>query len=239
VYVVMGVHAGEILGVAGVAGNGQRELVEVLAGQRDAESGEMRVRGDVYHGTRRQMRGAGVHLLTEEPLDNACVRSMSVAENLSFHHFDLAPHAVLGLFLRERSLRGRALELIRRFGIRAADPDVRIDTLSGGNVQRTVLARELSGDVRVLVAQNPCVGLDVAASRDIHAQIVAARNRGAAILLFSEDLDELLELADRIVVMFEGRVVYETTREEAVVATLGLHMASRRTAAGSACCARA
>jgi simple sugar transport system ATP-binding protein len=224
----LGVRAGEILGVAGVAGNGQRELVEVLAGQREATAGEIRVHGEAYRGTRRQMHRCGVHLLTDEPLDNACVRAMSVAENLSFHRFDQPPHTALGVFVRERALREAAGTLIRRFGIRAPDPDARIDTLSGGNVQRTVLARELSGDVRVLVAQNPCVGLDVAATRDIRAQIVAARNRGAAILLFSEDLDELLELSDRIVVMFEGRLVHETTREAADVATIGLHMASHR-----------
>jgi ABC-type uncharacterized transport system ATPase subunit len=95
-------------------------------------------------------------------------------------------------------------------------------------VQRTVLARELSGAVRVLIAQNPCVGLDFAATSEIHAQIVTARNRGAAILLFSEDLDELLELADRIAVMFEGRIVYETPRAEADIQTIGLHMAGHR-----------
>jgi simple sugar transport system ATP-binding protein len=222
------VRSGEILGVAGVAGNGQRELVEVLAGQRSATAGEVRVHDAAWRGTRGQMRRAGLHLLTEEPLDNACVRSMSVAENLAFNDFDVPPQALLGVLVRERALRQKAQALIRRFGIRASDADARIDTLSGGNVQRTVLARELSGDVRVLVAQNPCVGLDVAATRDIHAQVVAARNAGAAILLFSEDLDELLELSDRIAVMFEGRVVHETTRADADVATIGLHMATHR-----------
>jgi simple sugar transport system ATP-binding protein len=226
----LAVRSGEILGVAGVAGNGQRELVEVLAGQRVATAGEVRVDGAAWHGRRGEMRSAGFHLLTEEPLDNACVRTMSVAENLAFRDFDVPPYAAMGV-VRARPLRRQADALIRRFGIRAPDPDVRIDTLSGGNVQRTVLARELADDVRVLVAQNPCVGLDLAATRDIHARLVAARNQGAAILLVSEDLDELLELADRIVVMFEGRLVYETPRAQADVATLGLHMASHRAGA--------
>jgi simple sugar transport system ATP-binding protein len=231
--VSLAVRGGEILGVAGVAGNGQRELVEVLAGQREAESGETRVAGLPYRRSRREMRRHGIFLLTEEPLANGCVRSMSVAENLAFRNFDEAPHTALGCFVRRGALRRHAADLIARYGIRAAGPDARIDTLSGGNVQRTVLARELSGAVSVLIAQNPCVGLDFAATSEIRAQIVAARNRGAAILLVSEDLDELLELADRIAVMFEGRIVYETERGKADVQAIGLAMASRRPAAGS------
>lgn len=219
---------GEILGVAGVAGNGQRELVEVLAGQRELESGEVRVAGAHYKGGRKQMRRRGVHLLTEEPLQNSCVRAMSVAENLSFRNFDDRSHTRLGCFMHRSVLRREASALIRRYDIRTPSPDARLDTLSGGNVQRTVLARELSGAVRVLIAQNPCVGLDFAATSEIHAQIVTARNRGAAILLFSEDLDELLELADRIAVLFEGRVVYETPRADADIQTIGMHMAGHQ-----------
>jgi simple sugar transport system ATP-binding protein len=229
--VSLAVRAGEILGVAGVAGNGQRELVEVLAGQREAEAGEIRVAGERYRRSRREMRRHGIFLLTEEPLANGCVRSMSVAENLAFRNFDEPPHTALGCFVRRGSLRRQATELIARYGIRAAGPDARIDTLSGGNVQRTVLARELSGAVSVLIAQNPCAGLDLAATGEIRARIVAARNRGAAIVLVSEDLDELLDLADRIAVMFEGRIVYETDRARADVQAIGLHMASRRSAA--------
>jgi ABC-type uncharacterized transport system ATPase subunit len=222
------VRGGEILGVAGVAGNGQRELVEVLAGQREAESGDIRVGGERYHRRRSEMRRHGIFLLTEEPLANGCVRTMSVAENLAFRNFDEPPCIALGCFVRRGALRRQAADLIARYGIRAAGPDARIDTLSGGNVQRTVLARELSGAVSVLIAQNPCVGLDFAATSEIHGRIVAARNRGAAIVLVSEDLDELLELADRIAVMFEGRIVYETDRAKADARTIGLHMASRQ-----------
>ena len=228
--VSLAVRSGEILGIAGVAGNGQRELVEVLAGQREAQAGELRVMGERYDRSRKQMRVRGVHLLTEEPLDNGCVRGMSVAENLSFRNFDEPPQTVFGCFLRGSALRRHAAALIKRYGIRTASPDSRIDTLSGGNVQRTVLARELSGAVSVLIAQNPCVGLDFAATSEIRAQMMAARNAGSAILLFSEDLDELLELADRIGVMFEGAIVYETPRATADVQTIGLHMASRQPA---------
>ena len=228
------VREGEILGIAGVAGNGQRELVEVLAGQREAEAGAMRVGGEPYHCTRPEMRRCGLHLLTEEPLDNACVRAMSVAENLSFRTFDDPANTRLGFWLRPGRLREHAQGLIRRFDIRTPGPDARIETLSGGNVQRTVLARELSAAVRVLIAQNPCMGLDFAATSEIRAEIVRARNRGAAILLFSEDLDELLELADRIAVMFEGRLVYETPRADADPAVIGLHMASHEREATAA-----
>ena len=106
----------------------------------------------------------------------------------------------------------------------APGPDARLDTLSGGNVQRVVLARELSREPAVLVAQNPCAGLDIAATAEIRTRIMTARNAAAAVLLISEDLDELLELADRIVVMFEGRLVHETTREAADVHVIGRHM---------------
>jgi general nucleoside transport system ATP-binding protein len=228
--VSLAVRGGEILGIAAVAGNGQRELVEVLAGQRTAVTGEVRVDGARYTCSRKEMRRLGVYLLTEEPLNNCCVRGMSVAENLSFRNFDEPSNTVFGCFMHRSSLRRAAAALIERYDIRTPGLDARIDTLSGGNIQRTVLARELSGAVSVLIAQNPCVGLDFAATKEIRAQIVAARNGGAAILLLSEDLDELLELSDRIAVMFEGRIEYETSRDAADVQIIGLHMASRRLA---------
>jgi general nucleoside transport system ATP-binding protein len=229
------VREGEILGVAGVAGNGQRELVEVMAGQRQIEAGEVRVAGARYNRRRKQMRRRGVHLLTEEPLHNSCVREMSVAENLSFPNFDDRSHTRFGFFVRRSALHRQASALIRRYDIRTPSPGARLDTLSGGNVQRTVLARELSGAVSVLIAQNPCAGLDFSATSEIRAQIMTARNRGAAILLFSEDLDELLELADRIAVMFEGRIVYQTQRAAANVETIGLYMTGHRSERDDSC----
>jgi simple sugar transport system ATP-binding protein len=220
------VHGGEIVGVAGVSGNGQRELIEALAGQREPDSGQIRIAGEGYGRTRAEMRRRGVFVLMEEPLRNACVPGMSVAENLAFRNFDEPPNARGGWLVSRRALRTQARALIERFRIRASGPDAPLETLSGGNVQRTVLARELSGDVAVLVAQNPCAGLDIAATAEIRSRIAAVRNAGAAVLLISEDLDELLELADRIVVMFEGRLVYETPREHADLHTIGHYMAS-------------
>ena len=221
------VGAGEIVGVAGVSGNGQRELVEALAGQRGREAGEIRVGGSRYTPSRAALRGRRVHVLPEEPLANACVRGKSVAENLAFRSYDEPRHTVARFFVRRAALRAHARELIARFRIQTRGPDARLETLSGGNVQRTVLARELSGDAAVLIVQNPCAGLDIAATAETRARLVAARNGGAAVLLVSEDLDEVLELADRIVVMFEGRFVYEIPRETADLSILGHHMASR------------
>jgi general nucleoside transport system ATP-binding protein len=221
------VQAGEIVGIAGVSGNGQRELVEVLAGQRVRQSGAVLVGGVPYGARRADMRRHRVFVLTEEPLDNACVRGMSVADNLAFRNFDEPPNARGGFLVSRRTIREQAANLVARYRIQAAGPDAPLETLSGGNVQRTVLARELSADVAVLVAQNPCVGLDVAAAAEIRSLIIAARNRGAAVLLISEDLDELLELADRVLVMFEGDLVYETPREGADIHTIGCYMTSR------------
>jgi simple sugar transport system ATP-binding protein len=178
------------------------------------------------------MRDLKIYLLPEEPLANSCVRSMSVAENLAFRTFDREPISSGGFFINRSALRRQARDLIERFGIKTQGPDARIETLSGGNIQRTVLARELSEEIEVLIVQNPCFGLDLNAVAEIRNRIMEVRNNGAAVLLISEDLDEILELSDRIVVMFEGRLVYETPRETAVVHEIGRHMASHGGADG-------
>jgi simple sugar transport system ATP-binding protein len=223
--VSLSLYAGEIVGIAGVSGNGQRELVEVLAGQRPPDSGSIRIHGQPYHATRTEMIRHKVCCLPEEPLHNACVARMSVTENLAFRSFDRAPFAKAGWWLRHRPMVRAARELIKRYGIRTPSPETHVGTLSGGNVQRTVLARELGGEVNVLIAANPCFGLDFAAVAEIRSQLMAARNRGVAVLLVSEDLDELLELADRILVMCNGSIVHETTAQTADLATIGHHMA--------------
>ncbi len=223
--VSLAVRGGEIVGIAGVSGNGQRQLVEVLAGQRDAESGEIRVAGDIYHASREEMRQHKMSLLPEEPLKNACVGGMSVADNIAFREFDRAPFASGGWWLNRAAFREDAEKKIARYKIKTRTPDTPMAALSGGNVQRVVLARELGHDVEVLIAANPCFGLDFAAVAQIHAEIMAARNRGAAVLLVSEDLDELLELSDRLVVMFHGQFVYEARASEADLTEIGRHMA--------------
>jgi ABC-type uncharacterized transport system ATPase subunit len=218
-------HAGEIVGIAGVSGNGQRQLVEVLAGQREPESGTIRIGGEPYRATRKEMRRHHLSCLPEEPLKNACVARMSVADNLAFRDFDRAPYAHAGWWLERSQFRAHATQAIERYKIKTRSPETPIGELSGGNVQRTVLARELGGEVDILIAANPCFGLDFAAVAQIHAEIMAARNRGAAVLLVSEDLDELLELADRIVVIFRGQLVHEARASAADLTEIGRHMA--------------
>jgi simple sugar transport system ATP-binding protein len=223
--VTLSIRAGEIVGVAGVSGNGQRQLIEVLAGQREAESGEIHMQGQLYHATRKEMRQNNLSVLPEEPLKNACVARMSVADNLAFRDFDRAPYAVGGWWLNRAQFHEDANRKISLYKIKTRSDDTAIGELSGGNVQRTVLARELAHDVAILIAANPCFGLDFAAVAQIHAAIMAARNRGAAVLLVSEDLDEILELADRVVVMFHGSLVYETPAAQANLTEIGRHMA--------------
>ncbi len=223
--VSLSIRGGEIVGVAGVSGNGQRQLIEVLAGQREAESGAIYLQGGRYHASRDEMRDNHLSVLPEEPLKNACVARMSVADNLAFREFDRAPFASGGWWLNRAKFHENALRKIGLYKIKTRTDDSPIGELSGGNVQRTVLARELSGEVDILVAANPCFGLDFAAVAQIHAEIMAARNRGAAVLLVSEDLDELLELSDRIVVMFHGSLVYEARASEADLTEIGRHMA--------------
>jgi simple sugar transport system ATP-binding protein len=205
------VQAGEIIGIAGVSGNGQRELVEVLAGQRGARQGQVLVQGSSYGASRAEMARWGVYTLPEEPLRNACVPTMSVAENMALRTFDRPPQARWRLWLVRRAIRQAALGLIQQFAVKTPSPETPIHHLSGGNIQRTVLARELSSpDIRLLIAANPCFGLDFAAVDAIHHALVEARNRGVAVLLVSEDLDELLVLADRILVISGGQWAYDS-----------------------------
>lgn len=220
------VHTGEIVGIAGISGNGQRELVEVLAGQRSATAGQVLVNGEIYTATRAQIFRHQVFSLPEEPLRNACVSQMSVAENLALRTFDRPPQAKGGILLVLQAIRDAALSKICSFSIKTPSPETPVGNLSGGNVQRTVLARELSSNnIKLLIAANPCFGLDFASLEYIHAQIVSVRNRGVAVLLVSEDLDELLKLADRILVLSEGKFAYESARADADFVTIGQRMA--------------
>ncbi|WP_017301064.1 ABC transporter ATP-binding protein [Nodosilinea nodulosa] len=217
---------GEIVGIAGVSGNGQRELVEVLAGQRSPTQGQISIAGQPYRATRAEMARHGVCTLPEEPLRNACVPGMSVAENMALRTFDRPPQARMNLWLVLKAIRQAAQGLIETFRIKTPSPDTPIQNLSGGNVQRTVLARELSSaNINLLIAANPCFGLDFSAVDQIHNAIVEVRNRGVAVLLVSEDLDELLALSDRLLVMSEGQLVYESLVEQANLTDIGHKMA--------------
>ncbi|ALG89659.1 MULTISPECIES: ABC transporter ATP-binding protein [Actibacterium] len=219
------VRAGEVLGIAGVSGNGQMELMEILTGQRALEGGAVMVKGNAFTATRAEAKAHKVRYLPEEPLRNACAPKMSVAENLAFRLFDVGAGPKPRFWKSGRQIAENAQAMIAGFKIKTASPQSPIAALSGGNVQRAVLARELSGDVDLLIVSNPCFGLDFAAVSAIRARIIAARNKGAAVLLISEDLDEILELSDRIVVMSEGRIAYETPGATADVAEIGRYMA--------------
>ena len=217
------VRAGEVVGIAGISGNGQMELMEVLTGQRPALAGEVRVGGMPYRATRDEAQALAIRFLPEEPLRNACAGRMTLAENIAFRSFDRKGGA-RRFWLSGAEMRARAADLVAAFKVRAASLDVPIASLSGGNVQRAVLARELTGQVNLLVISNPCFGLDFSAVAEIRARILAARNAGAAVLLMSEDLDEVMELSDRILVMSEGRITFETPAATASLAEIGHHM---------------
>jgi general nucleoside transport system ATP-binding protein len=219
----LGVHAGEIVGVAGVSGNGQRELMESLVGQRLRAGGSVRVAGAPFRASRAENRRLKVRSLPEEPLRNACVGAHSVARNMALRSFDVAPYA-RGGWVRWGRLRERARRWIAEYGVKTRGEGAAMRTLSGGNVQRAVLARELSDEAELLLVSNPVFGLDFAAVAEIHGRLRAARDRGCAVLLVSEDLDELLSLADRIVVMSGGRIVHDTPASEADRQVLGHFM---------------
>ncbi|GLK78447.1 ABC transporter ATP-binding protein [Methylopila turkensis] len=219
------VRAGEIVGIAGISGNGQKEFLETIAGQRAREGGAVVVKDTVYDASRAQSRALNVRFIPEEPLRNACAPRMTVAENIAFRTFDLNADGKPVAWISARAIRAYATRLIEQFKVKTASLSSPIQSLSGGNVQRAVLARELTGQVDLLVVSNPCFGLDFAAVAEIRARIMKARNGGAAVLLMSEDLDELLELSDRIFVMSDGALVYETPIAQADVHVIGEHMA--------------
>jgi general nucleoside transport system ATP-binding protein len=219
------VKSGEIVGIAGVSGNGQSALVEVLSGQRTLKDGRIFIHKKPFEPTRKNFDRFKVFGLPEEPLKNAAVPRMSVAENIAFRSYDKPPISSLGWWLSPGPMRRRAEELITRYRVKTASPDSPIEALSGGNVQRAILARELSGDVDVLIVANPCFGLDFASVAEIRTQIMEQRNKGAAVLLVSEDLDEVLDLSDRVAVMSGGQITYVSAIGETDRSTIGKHMA--------------
>ncbi len=219
------VKAGEIVGIAGVSGNGQSALVEALAGQRPLKDGGIFIHKKPFEPKRSDFDRFKVFGLPEEPLKNATVPRMSVAENMAFRSFDKPPVASMGWWMSPGPMRRKAQDLIERYRVKTTSPDSPIEALSGGNVQRAVLARELSGEVDVLIVANPCFGLDFASVAEIRSQIMEQRNRGAAVLLVSEDLDEILELSDRVAVMSGGAISYVASIEETDRNTIGRHMA--------------
>jgi simple sugar transport system ATP-binding protein len=213
------VRAGEILGVAGVAGNGQRELAETIAGLRAPTTGRIEVcEVDVSGRGPRAARAAGLSFVPEDRLGTGLSPALTIAENLLLTR----PRRFL---VNRRKAAADAREVIERFDIKAPGPDVVTRVLSGGNAQKVLLARELAEGPRVLVTAAPTRGLDVGAIEVVRNLLDGFRSRGAAVLLISEDLDEVMSLSDRIVVLYRGRIAYETPGEGADIEQLGYAMA--------------
>jgi len=212
----LSVRAGEIVAVAGVAGNGQLELAEAIAGLRRATQGSVRVGGRAVAGAR-AAHAAGLGYVPEDRLGTGVAPNLSIAMNIDLKSYREGP-----LFLRLGRMRERAQRAIDTYAIKAPGPDAEADTLSGGNIQKVVLAREFAGNLKALIAASPTRGLDVSAVETVHRHLVEAADRGVGVLLISEDLDEILALADRVLVMYEGRLT-EAPRDD--VDRIGVLMA--------------
>jgi len=222
------VRSGEIVGIAGVSGNGQRELAEAIAGLRTPTMGSIRIDGRELAGrTPAQVRAVGLAYVPEERMRDGVIGEFSVAENLMLIDYREERFSRRG-FLRFGPIRRHCADLISRFGVRTPSLDTHSRNLSGGNIQRLILARELSGEPRVLLVAQPTRGVDVGATEYIHGRLIEQRRRGTAILIVSEDLDEVLALSDRIAVMYEGAIIGVVDRGEATREALGLMMAGIR-----------
>jgi simple sugar transport system ATP-binding protein len=219
------VRAGEIVAIAGVDGNGQTELIDGLTGLMHTESGRVEVAGgDVTHANAHRHFEAGLGHIPEDRQRRGLVLDFSVGENLSLHDFRRPPDSRFGWLFPRQMLR-RAARLIKEFDVRGCGPRTRAGGLSGGNQQKVILAREIDRDPRVLIAAQPTRGLDVGAIEFVHRRLIQERDEGRAILLVSLELEEVLSLADRILVMYEGAIVGEfpptASEEELGIAMTG------------------
>ena len=200
------VRAGEILGVAGVQGNGQTELCEALMGLRPVVSGLVSLNGrDLTHATARQRLRAGIAYIPEDRQEDGLIGAFTVAENMVLDVYDRAPYAS-GINLNLKKIEENAEERISEFDVRTNSADTPVGTLSGGNQQKVILAREIGREHKLLVASQPTRGLDVGSIEFVHKRIVEQRDHGVAVLIVSSELDEIYALADRIAVMYEGRI---------------------------------
>ncbi len=203
----LNLYAGEILGIAGVEGNGQTELAEVLSGLRPAAAGEIRVAGHLLEGANaRAARLAGIAHIPEDRLANGVAPDVSIADNLVVDRYNRKPFTQGGVF-SPAQVRRQADELMAEYDIRAAGPNAPMNSLSGGNMQKVIVAREFSSDPVMLIAAQPTRGIDIGASEFVRNELVALRDEGRAVLLISADLAEVMTLSDRIAVMHDGKIV--------------------------------
>ena len=224
--VTLTVRAGEIVGVAGVSGNGQQELAQVIAGLRPVARGEISIGGkSATQQAVSKIQSLGVAYIPEERMVDGVIANFSVAENLVMHDHRRSPFSRGGVLMNFREITAACKRAIRDYEIKTPGVDTPIKSLSGGNIQKLVLARELARHPQVLIASQPTRGVDIGATEYIHHRLLDERAKGTAVLLISEDLDEILALSDRIVVMYEGRIVGEMPRESVDVRQLGAMMA--------------
>ncbi len=223
--ITMQIHAGEIVGIAGVSGNGQRELAETIAGLRPAESGEIWL-GDepILESQVSDRLKAGLSYIPEERNRHGTIGVFSVAENMILQNHADAPFAN-NIFFDFNAISSHTENLIQVFNIKTPSQQTPVKNLSGGNVQKLILARELSRNPSLLIAAQPTRGVDISATEYIRRVLMQQRSEGVAILLISEDLDEIMALSDRIVVLYEGEIMGIVDRADADVETLGLMMA--------------
>jgi simple sugar transport system ATP-binding protein len=219
------IHAGEIIGLAGVSGNGQRELAECLAGMRKVTVGKILVGAqDVTLSTLNQRVAAGMAFIPEERMRDGAIREFSVQENIYLHDHAL-PQYTHWIFLNFNQMADRARDLVNLFTVKTPSLETPLKNLSGGNIQKLIMARELSRQPDVLIAAQPTRGVDIGATEYIHQRLLAQREQGTGILLISEDLDEIRSLSDRIGVIYEGRIVGVVERGQGSVEQIGLMMA--------------
>jgi ABC-type uncharacterized transport system ATPase subunit len=223
------VRGGEIVGIAGVSGNGQQELAQVIAGLRRVTAGTIRLNDhDVTNRPPTVIQRLGAAYIPEERMIDGVIKDFTVAENLILHDHRRPPFARGGFFMNFAAIASACRSAIRDYEIKTPGTDTPVKSLSGGNIQKLVLARELARSPQVLIAAQPTRGVDIGASEYIHHRLLDQRARGTAILLISEDLDEILALSDRILVMYEGQIVGEMPREDVDLRRLGALMAGAK-----------
>jgi simple sugar transport system ATP-binding protein len=219
------VRAGEILGVAGVQGNGQRELVEALTGLRPVVGGHVSIAGAVAtSASPRAVTELDVAHIPEDREKHGLVMGYSIADNLVLNRYYRQPYSH-GMVLDRDEIEENGERLVKQYDVRTPSIYTHASSLSGGNKQKVIVAREFSRPVKLLIANQPTRGIDVGSIEFIHKQIVQQRDNGVAVLLVSAELDEVLSLADRIAVMYEGQIVKTMPREEATREQIGLLMA--------------
>ena len=227
--VSLSVRAGEVLGIAAIEGNGQSELLEAICGLRRAESGHVRIGGeDVTNRSPGEIRARGLANIPEDRLATGVDKFASVTDNLLVGRQRDKEFNALGFHQKRPSIERYASELYERFDIRGAGVDTEVGSMSGGNMQKVVVAREFSYDTPALVISQPTRGVDIGAMEFIHTRIIEKRNSGCAVLLSSADLDEVFRLSDRIITLYEGRVTGEFSADSITKEEIGYYMTGHR-----------